>query len=167
MFEKVLQALRPVAEARKTGLAAAATMHGALSALYDSPAGAVALLVPGDERVAEGYDDLLVLEEEIHLVVGHRPVPTAEPGEGMYAAVGGAAPFLETLEALRDAVLGCAMPEGETGVQWEYRGRRGIAAAGMPLPAFDMVFALVLAPRPPRLDGVSIATPFPGEEEPP
>lgn len=145
IFRILLAALSPVADRHGARLAVSTDRAAALAALYDSPAGCVAILVPGAQTVEDADGPLAVLRETVSLIVGHRLPPTSAPAEGLYATVAGAAPFLDTLEDLRAAFLAAPLPEGAGTGCWQFDARTPISIEGVPLPAYELQFHTILA----------------------
>lgn len=141
LMELTARALREKCRDLKAGFATAATRFDALTGLFAGPAGLAVVLSPGGQQVESQEEDLCVVEEEIVVVVGKSLAPTADPGEELWKGVGQGEAFLETLEAVRLAVQGVALPEGETSGFWRFRGREGVEVEGAPFPAFELRFS--------------------------
>ena len=156
----LLDALAPVAGRHGAKLTVSTDRAAALSALYDAPAGCVAILVPGAQTVEDSDGPLAVVRESVSLIVGHRLPPTAAPAEGLYASVAGAEPFLDTLEDLRRAVLFTAVPEGAGTGCWEFGGRTPVSLEGVPLPAYELEFHTFLAGEGVAIDPDPLAPPM-------
>ena len=159
IFRILLDALAPVADKHGARLSVSTDRAAALSALYDSPVGCVAILVPGAQTVEDADGPLCVLRETVSLIVGHRLPPTAAPAEGLYAGVAGAAPFLDTLDELRAAFLAAPLPEGTGTGCWQFDSRTPVSIEGVPLPAYELQFHAILAGEHAAIDPDPFAPP--------
>ena len=168
LLRHLLDAIAPVADRHGARLTVSTDRAAALSGLYDSPAGCVAILVPGAQTVEDSDGPLAVLRETVSLIVGHRLPPTAAPAEGLYSSVAGAAPFLDTLDELRAAVLASSLPEDAGSGFWQFDSRTPVSIEGVPLPAYELQFHTTLAGEHAAIDRDPLAPPpFPDDLPPP
>lgn len=168
-----MEALAPVCATLGARIFVSTNMRAALEGLFDSPAGFLVILVPGDETPqGDPIDDLQVVSASLSILVSHRLPPTAQPSQGLYESVAGLPPFIDLIAQIRDTVRAMAMPEGSTGVRWRYMGRRAVDFDGILSPAFRLDFEIDAA-LPPALadaDAVELAPPQPFddlEDDPP
>lgn len=159
IFRILLDALSPVADRHGARLAVSTDRAAAFNALFDSPAGSVAILVPGAQAIESADGPLCVVRESVSLIVGHRLPPTAAPAEGLYASIAGAEPFLDTLEDLRSAVLAAPLPEGAGTGCWQFDGRDPLSVEGVPLPAYELRFHTIIAGEYAAIDPDPLAPP--------
>lgn len=168
IFRLLLDALAPIAGKHGARLTVSTDRAAALSALFDSPAGCVAILVPGAQGIEDADGPVAVLRENVSLIVGHRLPPTAAPAEGLYASVAGAVPFFDALDELRAGVLAAPLPEGAGTGFWQFDGRDPLSVEGVPLPAYELRFHTILAGEGVAIDPDPLAPPpFPGDLPPP
>ena len=145
------EALRPVCDALHARLFVTTTLRAALESLFDSPAGFLVILTPGDETPqGDAIDELQIMATGLSIVVAHRLPPTATPSQGLYDSVAGLPPFLDLIAQIRDAMRSMPMPEAATGGRWRYNGRRSVELDGVPLPAFRLEFEIDTALPPPE-----------------
>lgn len=162
-----MEALAPVCATLGARIFVSTNMRAALEGLFDSPAGFLVILVPGDETPqGDAIDDLHVVSSGISILISHRLPPTAQPSQGLYESVAGLPPFINLIAQIRDTVRAMAMPEGSTGVRWRYMGRRAVDFDGIPAPAFRLDFEIdaALPPAWSEADSVALAPPQPIED---
>jgi hypothetical protein len=151
----VLKGLGPVCRERKCRLVVAMHLRAALDALFDGPSGSLVTMIPGGEQPEDQEDDeVQVWDKGLSLVVSHRLLPTSTPNQALYESVAGAEPFLDLIDALRDAMRDLDMPQGSTGGYWRYLGMAPVEFQGIPMPAFKLDFSIYAAPTTSR--GVSV-----------
>ena len=168
IFRRLLEDLAPVAARHGARLSVSTDRAAALSALYDAPAGCVAILVPGAQSIEDAEGPLAVLRESVSLIVGHRLPPTAAPAEGLYSNVGGVSPFLDTLDDLRAAVLASPLPADAGTGYWRFDSRTPVFIEGVPLPAYELQFYTILPGEFAAIDRDPLAPPpFPEDLPPP
>lgn len=132
----------------------AQTYRHALEGLFAGPQGVLVILSLGDEApesdslAGEQFEDIQILRSGITVTVAAPMAPTAAPNEGLYADFAGAAPFLDTLQRVKDELLAMRMPAEQTGVYWTYRGRTAVDVQGLPFPAYSLAFDIEVSPTP-------------------
>jgi hypothetical protein len=139
--------LAAICRARNAHLCVAVHLRAALDAMFDGPGGSVVTLIPGGETPDGGEGgELQVLDKGISLIISHRLPPTAAANQALYDTVGGVEPFLDLIDALRDAMRELDMPAGSTGGYWRYTGMAAVEFSGIPMPAFKLDFQIDAAP---------------------
>lgn len=139
-----MEALAAACSGRGARLFCSTTLRAALEGLFDSPAGFLVVLVPGDESVEPDaeVDELAVATVGISVVVAHRLPPTAKPSQALYGSVGAMPPFLDLVAEIRDAIRAMRMPSGSTSQIWRYAGRKRATLDGLDAPAYQLDFSL-------------------------
>ena len=155
------EALRPICDPIHARLFVATTLRAALEGLFDSPAGFLVILTPGEESTqGDAIDEIQVVAAGISIVVAHRLPPTAAPSQGLYESVAGLPPFLDLIAQIRDTLRAMPMPAGATTGRWRYNGRRAVELDGLPMPAFRLEFEIDAALPPPEDGDVAELAPL-------
>lgn len=138
----------------------ATSRRAGLDALFDGPAGYVVILVLGDAARPDDADGLMVdcpvHTETLDVIVCHRLAPTATPAMGLCDHIAGAAPLLDIIDSVRDAMARIEMPEGITSGAWRYTGRQTATIDGVLVPAYVLTFEIDCTRAPTAADTAEI-----------